>query len=81
MELRVDDVLVQPEMEKVRSPLVSIPPFGRGFSRHRYCHQAIPQHGRVSAELASVSIHLTFRVARDAGTIGASPLVDQGGRS
>ena len=28
-------VLVQPEMEKRRSPLVSIPPFGRGFSRHR----------------------------------------------
>ena len=26
-------VLVQPEMEKRRSPLVSIPPFGRGFSR------------------------------------------------
>ena len=28
-------VLVQPELEKRRSPLVSIPPFGRGFSRHR----------------------------------------------
>jgi len=27
-------VLVQREMEKRRSPLVSIPPFGRGFSRH-----------------------------------------------
>jgi hypothetical protein len=27
------NVLVQPEMEKRRSPLVSIPPFGRGFSR------------------------------------------------
>jgi hypothetical protein len=27
-------VLVQPEMEKRRSPLVSIPPFGRGLSRH-----------------------------------------------
>ena len=27
-------VLVQPEMEKRRSPLLSIPPFGRGFSRH-----------------------------------------------
>jgi transposase len=27
-------VLVQREMERVRSPLVSIPPFGRGFSRH-----------------------------------------------
>ncbi len=27
-------VLVQREMEKGRSPLVSIPPFGRGFSRH-----------------------------------------------
>ena len=26
--------MVQPEMEKRRSPLVSIPPFGRGFSRH-----------------------------------------------
>ena len=28
-------VLAQREMEKRRSPLVSIPPFGRGFSRHR----------------------------------------------
>ncbi|MBM3814660.1 MAG: type II toxin-antitoxin system VapB family antitoxin [Acidimicrobiia bacterium] len=28
------DVLVQREMERGRSPLVSIPPFGRGFSRH-----------------------------------------------
>jgi hypothetical protein len=28
-------VLVQREMERGRSPLVSIPPFGRGFSRHR----------------------------------------------
>ena len=27
-------VLVQPEMERGRFPLVSIPPFGRGFSRH-----------------------------------------------
>ena len=27
-------VLAQPEMEKRRSPLVSIPPFGRGFPRH-----------------------------------------------
>src|SRR5437879_349733 len=27
-------VLVQPEMEKRRPTLVSIPPFGRGFSRH-----------------------------------------------
>ena len=48
-------MLVQPEMERGRSPLVSIPPFGRGFSRHRYDHQAIPQHGCVPAEPASVS--------------------------
>ncbi len=48
-------VLVQSEMERGRSPLVSIPPFGRGFSRHRYNHQAIPQHGCVPAEPASVS--------------------------
>jgi hypothetical protein len=27
-------VLAQPEMEKRRCPLVSIPPFGRGFFRH-----------------------------------------------
>jgi hypothetical protein len=33
-ECKDDPVLVQPEMEKRRSPLVSIPPFGRGFSRH-----------------------------------------------
>ena len=31
---QISQVLVQPEMEKRRSPLVSIPPFGRGFSRH-----------------------------------------------
>ena len=30
-----DRELVQREMERGRSPLVSIPPFGRGFSRHR----------------------------------------------
>src|SRR5216683_2673180 len=48
-------VLVQPEMERGRSPLVSIPPFGRGFPRHRYDHQAIPQHGCVPAMPASVS--------------------------
>lgn len=40
-------VLVQPEMEGRRSPLVSIPPVGRGFSRHRYDHQATPRHGCV----------------------------------
>jgi hypothetical protein len=49
------NVLVQPEMERGRSSLVSIPPFGRGFPRHRYDHQAIPQHGCVPAEPASVS--------------------------
>ncbi len=32
-ELR--NVPVQREMESGRSPLVSIPPFGRGFSRHQ----------------------------------------------
>src|ERR1700687_3017829 len=42
-------------MERGRSPLVSIPPFGRGFPRHRYGHQPIPQHGCVPAEPASVS--------------------------
>jgi hypothetical protein len=46
---------VQPEMERGRSPLVNIPPFGRGFSRYRYDHPAIPQHGCVPAEPASVS--------------------------
>jgi hypothetical protein len=30
-----EGVLVQREMERGRSPLVSIPPCGRGFSRHR----------------------------------------------
>jgi hypothetical protein len=30
-----EPVLVQPEMEKERSPLVSIPPCGRGFSRYQ----------------------------------------------
>jgi len=30
-----EDVLVQPELEKERSPLMSVfRPFGRGFSRH-----------------------------------------------
>ena len=36
-------VLVQPEMERWHFPLVSIPPFGRGSSRHRYDHQAITE--------------------------------------
>jgi hypothetical protein len=31
---RAQSVLAQPEMEKRRSPLVSIAPFGRKFSRH-----------------------------------------------
>ena len=48
-------VLVQPEMEKARSPLVSIPPFGRGFSRHLEDHQASRRHGCVPVEPASVS--------------------------
>jgi hypothetical protein len=48
-------VLVQPEMERWRFPLASIPPFGRRFSRDRCDHQAIPQHGCVPAEPASVS--------------------------
>ena len=51
----IASVLVQPEMERGRSPLVSIPPLGRGFPRHRYDHQAIPQHGCVPAVPASVS--------------------------
>ena len=39
-------MLVQPEMERGRSPLVSIPPFGRGFSRvstrgHRWAQAAL----------------------------------------
>src|ERR1039458_8398578 len=33
--LHCQPVLVQPEMERRRFPLVSIPPFGQGFSRHR----------------------------------------------
>jgi hypothetical protein len=45
---KTHSVLVQPEMERGRSPLVSIPPFGRGFLRHRYDHQAIPQHGQTA---------------------------------
>src|ERR1700739_4036591 len=53
--LYVHIVLVQAEMERWRFPLASIPPFWRGFSRHRYDHQAIPQHGCVPAEPASVS--------------------------
>ena len=48
-------MLVQPEMERGRSPLVSIPPFGRGFSSHRYDRQAISQHGDVLAEPRFVS--------------------------
>jgi len=51
----LDGVLVQPEMERGRSPLVSIPPFGREFSSHRYDHQAILQRGCVPAKLGSVS--------------------------
>src|SRR5215831_18334909 len=37
------------------SPLVSIPPLGWGFSRHRYDPRLSPQHGCVPAEPASVS--------------------------
>jgi hypothetical protein len=48
-------MLVQPGMERKRSPLVSIPPRRRGFSRHRCDHRATPQHGCVAPEPASVS--------------------------
>jgi hypothetical protein len=34
LEAKEKAVPAQPEMERGRSPLVSIPPFGRGFSRH-----------------------------------------------
>ena len=73
---RVPHVLVQPEMRRGRSPLVSVPPFGRGFPRPRYDHQAISQHGGVPAE-ASVSpgkiIVASQRPSglRDSGTIAA----------
>jgi hypothetical protein len=52
------ELTVQPEMERGRSPLVSIPLFGRGFSRHRYDHQAIPEQGCVAQS------PLPFRPAR-----------------
>jgi hypothetical protein len=40
-------LLVQREMERGRSPLVSIPPFGRGFSRHWvYRSDVVPARGR-----------------------------------
>ena len=48
-------MLVQPEMERRRSPLACIPPLGRGFSRHRYDCQANPRHGCIPALPASVS--------------------------
>ena len=68
-------VLVQPEMERRRSPLVSIPPFGRGFTRHRYDHQAIPsawlrprrarfRFARQDHCSSTMPIRLNFRVAR-----------------
>jgi len=47
--------LVQPELASGRFPSVSIPPFGRGGSRHRPDHQVFPQHGCVPGEPASVS--------------------------
>jgi hypothetical protein len=68
-------VLVQPEMERGRSPLVSIPPFGRRFTRHRCDHQAIPQHGCVPRRArfrfarqdrcsSTMPVRLNFRMRR-----------------
>ena len=68
-------------MERRRSPLVSIPPLGRGFTRHRYDYQAIPsawlRPGRACFRFtrqdhcsSTTSIRLNFRVARHSGGIG-----------
>ena len=76
-------VLVQPEMERRRSPLVSIPPFGRGFTRHRYDHQAIPsawlrprrarfRFARQDHCSSTMPIRLNFRLARRSGIITPS---------
>ena len=67
-------MLVQPEMERRRSPLVSIPPLGRGFTRHRYDYQAIPsawlrlrrarfRFARQDHCSSTTSIRLNFRLA------------------
>jgi hypothetical protein len=75
------NVLVQPEMERGRSPLVSIPPFGRGFSRHRYDHQAIPHRLRPRKARfrfawqdhcsSTMPIRLSFRLPRNTSRIDA----------
>jgi hypothetical protein len=68
-------MLVQPEMERRRSPLVSIPPLGRGFTRHRYDYQATPsawlrprrarfRFARQDHCSSTTSIRLNFRLAR-----------------
>ena len=57
-------VLVQPEMDRGRSPLVSIPPFGQGFSRHQYNHQAIPEQGCVPQSpppQCKINMRIVFR--------------------
>ena len=59
------DVLVQPEMERWRFSLVGIPPFGRGFSRHRYDHQTIPQHGCARAQGAPSAARRELRAFGD----------------
>ena len=50
-----DPVLVQPEMERGRSPLVSIPPFGRGFQRHQSLPIRCEKRGSEAAALRSSS--------------------------
>ena len=45
-------VLVQPEMERGRSPLVSIPPFGRGFSS-RICANSTESEKQCAGTITS----------------------------
>jgi organic hydroperoxide reductase OsmC/OhrA len=76
------DVLVQPEMERRRSPLVSIPPLGRGFSRHRYRPPGYPsawlrprgarfRFAREDHCSSTTAIRLNFRLRRHPPTIGS----------
>jgi hypothetical protein len=64
-------VLVQPEMERGRSPLVSIPPF-------RSCQMALPLRPR--ARPCSISSRYSLQILADGGegSLGASRFCEKG---
>ena len=70
-------VPVQPELESERSPLVSIPPFGRGFSRHRGLPIRWSLEGTLSGAPASRSHRLDEPTRLSLGRVASqqSPLL------